>query len=73
VGETAALLLTLGTNYRLAQGLSSSARVLSVHLYILVKEGISFERAFATGTILIAIVLLVNIAATRLIRRVYGN
>jgi phosphate transport system permease protein len=47
--------------------------VLSVHLYILVKEGISFERAFATGTILIAIVLLVNIAATRLIRRVYGN
>jgi len=73
VGETAALLLTLGTNYRLAQGLSSSARVLSVHLYILVKEGISFERAFATGTILIAIVLLVNFATTRVIRRVYGN
>ena len=36
----------MGTDYRLADSLSSSARTLSVHLYILVKEGISFEKGF---------------------------
>ncbi len=69
VGETAALIFTLGSSYELATSLSASARVLSVHLYILVKEGISFERAFATGTILIVIILIVNFSATRLIGR----
>jgi phosphate transport system permease protein len=69
VGETAALIFTLGSSYELATSLSASARVLSVHLYILVKEGISFERAFATGTILIVIILIVNYSATRLIGR----
>ncbi|MFP4363869.1 MAG: phosphate ABC transporter permease PstA [Spirochaetia bacterium] len=69
IGETAALLFTMGFDYRMARSLTSSARVLSVHLYQLVKEGISFERAFATGTILIIIILAVNITATKLISR----
>ena len=72
VGETAALLFTMGTDYRLAKTVSSSARTLSVHLYILVKEGISFERAFATGTILIAIILVVNFTTNKLIGRMAG-
>ena len=67
VGETAALLFTMGTDYRMVKNLSSSARTLSVHLYILVKEGISFERAFATGTILIAVILIVNFTTNKLI------
>lgn len=69
VGETAALLFTMGTDYRLVEGLRSSARVLSVHLYYLLKEGISFDKAFATGTILVIIVLIVNLVTTRLIGR----
>jgi len=69
VGETAALLFTMGSDYRLARDFLSSARVLSVHLYILVREGISFERAFATGTILIIIILLINFATNKLIGR----
>ena len=69
IGETAALLFTMGTDYRLARDLASSARTLSVHLYILVKEGISFERAFATGTILIAVILIVNFTTNKLIGR----
>jgi len=59
----------MGTDYRLARDLASSARTLSVHLYILVKEGISFERAFATGTILIAVILIVNFTTNKLIGR----
>jgi phosphate transport system permease protein len=69
VGETAAVIFTMGNSPYLAQNLFSSARVLSVHLYLLAKEGVSFERAFATGTILIAIILIVNLIATSLIGR----
>jgi phosphate transport system permease protein len=69
VGETAALLFTMGTDYRLVQGLGSSARTLSVHLFYLLKEGISDDRAFATGTVLIIIILIVNLTTTRLIGR----
>ena len=71
VGETAALLFTMGFDYRRVENLSTSARVLSTHLYQLVKEGISFDRAFATATILIVIVLFVNVISTRLVRRKY--
>jgi phosphate transport system permease protein len=70
VGETAVLLYTLGSNYELVRGPSSSARVLSLHLYFLFSEAISFERSFATGAILVFIVLIVNISTTKLISRV---
>lgn len=69
IGETAAIIFTMGSDYRLADSLSSSARVLSVHLYFLVKEGISFEKAFATATVLIVVILVINFSANRLITR----
>ncbi|MEW5817187.1 MAG: phosphate ABC transporter permease PstA [Spirochaetota bacterium] len=69
VGETAALLFTMGSDYRMAKDLFSSARSLSLHLYFLVSEGISFERAFATATILISIILIVNFTTAKLIGR----
>lgn len=71
VGETAALLFTMGFDYRRVKNLSTSARVLSTHLYQLVKEGISFDRAFATATVLIVIVLFVNVVSTKLVVRKY--
>ena len=71
VGETAALLFTMGFDYRRVENLSTSARVLSTHLYQLVKEGISFDKAFATATILIVIVLIVNVVSTKLVVRKY--
>jgi phosphate transport system permease protein len=69
VGETAALLFTMGSDYKLASGLFSSARALSSHIYLLFAEGISFDRAFSTATVLIAIVLCFNFAARRLVAR----
>jgi len=69
VGETAAVILTLGNSPTLAKNLFSSARVLSVHLYLLATEGIFFERAFATGTILVLIILIVNTVTTQLIKK----
>ena len=69
VGETAVLLYTLGSSYELVRGPSSSARVLSLHLYMLFSEALSFERAFATGAVLVFIILIVNYATTRIISR----
>lgn len=69
VGETAAVLFTLGSSPTMTKDIFSSARVLSLHLYILAKEGISFERAFATAFILVVIILVVNISTTSLIGR----
>jgi phosphate transport system permease protein len=73
VGETAALIFTMGSDYKLAKGLFSSARVLSSHVYLLFAEGISFDRAFSTATVLIVIVLVFNFAARRLIGRMGDN
>jgi len=73
VGETAALIFTMGSDYKLAKGLFSSARVLSSHIYLLFAEGISFDRAFSTATVLIVIVLVFNFAARRLIGRMGEN
>ena len=70
VGETAVLLYTLGSNYELVRGPSSSARVLSLHLYAMFSEAISYERVFATGAILVFMILIVNFSTTKLISRV---
>lgn len=69
VGETAALLFTMGSNLALIRSLNSPIRVLSVHLYMLIRENISLPNAFAAATILVVIVFLVNYTTTRLIGR----
>lgn len=69
IGETAALLFTMGSNLALIKSINSPMRVLSVHLYLLIRENISMANAFAAATILVIIVFLVNFTTTRLIRR----
>lgn len=73
VGETAALLFTMGSDYKLATGPFSSARALSTHVYLLFAEGISFDRAFSTATVLVAVVLAFNLAAKRAVGRMSRN
>ncbi len=60
VGETAAILFTMGSNMALLRSFNSPVRVLSVHLYMLIRENISIPKAFATATILVIIVFVVN-------------
>lgn len=69
VGETAALILTAGTVAQIPNSFLASGRTLSVHLYLLAKEGVSFEDAFATATVLIITVLVLNMIASRLAKR----
>ncbi len=69
VGETAAVYLTAGYVPNVPSSIMRSGRTLSVHLYTLAKEGISFDQAYATATILVIIVAIINFIATRLAKR----
>ncbi|OOB77981.1 MAG: phosphate ABC transporter permease [Epulopiscium sp. Nele67-Bin002] len=60
IGETAAIYLTAGTVFQIPQSVMSSGRTLSVHLYMLAKEGISFEQAYGAAIVLLAVVLALN-------------
>lgn len=61
VGETAAIYLTAGMVFRIPMNLMESGRTLSVHLYMLAKEGISLEEAYGTAIVLLVVVLILNL------------
>lgn len=62
VGETAAVYFTAGFVPHMAKSIMDSSRTLSVHMYVLTKEG-SFDSGFATATVLIIVVLTMNLIA----------
>lgn len=63
IGETAAVMLTAGSSLGLAKSIMDPTRTMSVHLYILASEGLSKEKTFATATVLIVLVMLINFTA----------
>ncbi|MEW8979139.1 MAG: phosphate ABC transporter permease PstA [Symbiobacterium sp.] len=69
VGETAAVLLTAGTDLSIPRSPLDSGRSMAVHLYLLAGEGLSDGRAHATALALVAGVLLLNGLANWLMRR----
>jgi phosphate transport system permease protein len=69
VGETAAVIFTAGSALRMPDSLFSSARTMSVHFYILAREGISTENAYGTAAVLILSVLAINAIAYGLMHR----
>lgn len=69
VGETACLIYTLGTATALPSSLFSSSRTLAVHMYMLSMEGMHVGEAYATGTVLLGIVLLINYISNKLASR----
>lgn len=60
VGETAALMYTLGTATSLPTSLFQSGRTLALHMYVLSSEGMHRDQANATGVILLVVVLIIN-------------
>jgi phosphate transport system permease protein len=69
IGETAAVILTAGSSLVMPTSLFSPIRTMSVHFYILAREGISMEMAYGTGAALILLVLLINTVANGLVNR----
>lgn len=68
VGETAALIYTAGTVTTAATSLTSSGRTLAVHMYLLSKEGLNTDQAYATAVVLLVLVILINFVAGRIVR-----
>ena len=60
VGETAAVIYTMGTSPKFPAGIFSSGRTLPVHVYLLSKEGLDTGQAFATAAVLLILVALLN-------------
>jgi phosphate transport system permease protein len=69
IGETAAVILTAGSSLIMPTSLFSPSRTMSVHFYILAREGISLEMAYGTGATLILLVLAINIIANWFLNR----
>ena len=69
IGETAAIILTAGSSLLMPTSLFSPIRTMSVHFYILAREGISMKMAYGTGAALILLVLLINTVANWLLNR----
>ncbi|PKM79929.1 MAG: phosphate ABC transporter, permease protein PstA [Firmicutes bacterium HGW-Firmicutes-13] len=69
VGESAAVILTAGSSLGIPRSLFGPGRSMAVHLYVLAAEGISMEKAYATGTVLIIIIVFINFLANYLTGR----
>jgi phosphate transport system permease protein len=69
IGETAAVWLTVGGSLRLPVSIMDSARPMTLHLYTLAAEGLSLPRAYATASILIIMIWIINSIASLLLSR----
>ncbi|MDD4564374.1 MAG: phosphate ABC transporter permease PstA [Eubacteriales bacterium] len=73
IGESAAIMLTVGGSLRVPTSLFDSTRTMAVHLYTLASEGLSMERTYATAALLIFIVLVINGTATLITNNLGGS
>jgi len=69
IGESAALIYTLGSSVNLPDSLFASGRTMAVHMYVLSSEGFHVNEAYATAVVLIFLVLILNGVSTLISRR----
>jgi phosphate transport system permease protein len=69
IGETAAVWLTVGGALRIPVSIMDSARPMTLHLYTLAAEGLSLPRAYATASVLIITIWIINTIASFLMSR----
>ena len=69
IGESAALIFTAGTAAQLPESLTHSVRTLTVHMWVLAQEGLHTNEAYATGVVLLLIVLLINTVSAFLAKK----
>ncbi|MCL2051157.1 MAG: phosphate ABC transporter permease PstA [Lachnospiraceae bacterium] len=69
VGETAALIFTIGGVIRLPENLMSQGRTLALHVYQLASQGLYPNEAYATAVILLMVVFGINALSGAVERR----
>lgn len=73
VGETAALLFTLGTSTNVPTSLRQGGITLALHMWKLSSESLYTGQAFATGLVLLVVVLLLNHISGVLVSKIGGK
>ena len=68
IGETAAIIFTLGNVARMPNNLFDTGRTLSAHMYALANEGTHPGEAHATAAVLLIVVILINALSSRVAR-----
>lgn len=64
VGESAALIFTAGSFIRMPKGITSPGSTFAVLMYKFMSEGLEVDKCYATGTVLIIVVVLLNLLVT---------
>ena len=70
VGETAAVMLTVGGSMMMPETVFDSTRTMALHLYMMASEGLSEEKTYATAALLIFIILIINFSANFITNRI---
>ncbi|MCL2216138.1 MAG: phosphate ABC transporter permease PstA [Defluviitaleaceae bacterium] len=73
IGETAAIIFTLGNVARMPNNLFDSGRTLSAHMYTLANEGTHPGEAHATAAVLLLVVILINALSSWIARFVKAS
>ena len=73
VGESAALVFTAGTIAQPMTSILNSGRSLSVHMYVLSGEGLYIKQTYATATVLMLLVLILNGISSLIARKLEKN
>ncbi|WP_276876572.1 phosphate ABC transporter permease PstA [Anaerococcus hydrogenalis] len=66
VGESAALIYTMGTVAKTPSSLFDSARTMAVHMYVLSTEGFHVNEAYATAVLLLIFVIVLNFVSAKI-------
>ncbi len=66
VGESAALIYTMGTVAKTPSSIFDSARTMAVHMYVLSTEGFHVKEAYATAVLLLVFVILLNFLSAKI-------
>ncbi len=69
LSETAVFYVTLGGSYRTPTSILSSGRTMALHVYYLAMETRAFEKAMATGAVLVILIIIVNLAINAVSKR----
>ncbi|MDR2543651.1 MAG: phosphate ABC transporter permease PstA [Treponema sp.] len=75
IGESAPVLLTVGLSKNMPRGIFESGRTLTIHLYYLTTEAVrpeDFGIAFATASVLVILVVVIN-TATKILSYSFGK
>jgi len=69
ISETAVFYVTLGGSYKMPTSILSGGRTMALHVYYLAMDTRAFDKAMATGAILIIVIILINLIINYLSKR----